>query len=308
MKPRAPKTGFTIIELLTVMSIIVVLIGILVPSMNAIRRYSKVVAQKNQFHDISKCLETFAVELEYGGYPDSSPFDANGDSYCGAMKLCEAMVGQDSMGLHQDSLFLAEGTGGSGGDLYYVRGNQLDDPPTNAQKTNLRNRWRCMEGENVQVASLTEIYGSGNIAPFQYDGWAVLCDMYKRYELRNAKNEKLGMPVLYYRADNTQLTHQPDEMATNIYRYSDNHELLELQPPWTDANHPLYDPSVSSVLDPGGDRFYEVTTDPDVVAEWGGAGGTYPQPYKKDSFILISAGWDGLYGTRDDVFNFEKTK
>ena len=109
MKPRAQKTGFTIIELLTVMSIIVVLIGILVPSMNAIRRYSKVVLQKSQFHDISKGLETFSADFPLTGYPDSSAVDLDGESYCGAMKLCEAMVGQDGLGFHPDSIFDDEG-------------------------------------------------------------------------------------------------------------------------------------------------------------------------------------------------------
>ena len=30
------------------------------------------------------------------------------------------------------------------------------------------------------------------------------------------------------------------------------------------------------------------------------------RPYRADSYILMSAGFDGLYGTKDDVFNFEK--
>jgi hypothetical protein len=28
------------------------------------------------------------------------------------------------------------------------------------------------------------------------------------------------------------------------------------------------------------------------------------RPYREDSYILMSAGFDGLYGTADDVFNF----
>ena len=30
-----------------------------------------------------------------------------------------------------------------------------------------------------------------------------------------------------------------------------------------------------------------------------------PRPYRADSYILISAGYDGLYGTRDDICNFD---
>jgi hypothetical protein len=284
------------------MSIIIILIAMLVPSLNAVRRYAKVVLQNGQFHDISKGLEVFSADFD--GYPDSSCFDSNSDSYCGAMKLCEALVGQDGMGFHPDSVFDDEGKSGTT-ELYYVRtSNTLDSPPTSPQKANLRDRKLYLEGETVQVASIVEILGDLKDFSAANGGWSVLCDAFKRNDIRR-DGEKLGMPVLYYRADPTQLTHQYDQMATNIYRYSDNHELLAIQPPWiTDPNdtHPLYDSSVSSPVANGGQRFYEMTTNPDVIVKMGST--TYPQPYNRDSYILISAGWDGLYGTKDDVFNF----
>jgi hypothetical protein len=31
-----------------------------------------------------------------------------------------------------------------------------------------------------------------------------------------------------------------------------------------------------------------------------------PRPYRAESFILQSAGPDGLYGTMDDIFNFDQ--
>ena len=50
--------------------------------------------------------------------------------------------------------------------------------------------------------------------------------------------------------------------------------------------HPIWD----SVF------FYNYITDPKVTAvDW---------PYRPDSYILISAGVDGLYGTNDDICNF----
>ena len=30
------------------------------------------------------------------------------------------------------------------------------------------------------------------------------------------------------------------------------------------------------------------------------------RPYRSESYILLSAGFDGEYGTEDDVFNFER--
>jgi hypothetical protein len=32
---------------------------------------------------------------------------------------------------------------------------------------------------------------------------------------------------------------------------------------------------------------------------------TISRPYRADSYILISAGWDGEYGTADDICNFD---
>jgi hypothetical protein len=29
------------------------------------------------------------------------------------------------------------------------------------------------------------------------------------------------------------------------------------------------------------------------------------RPFRADTFILISAGWDGEYGTADDICNFD---
>ena len=46
-------------------------------------------------------------------------------------------------------------------------------------------------------------------------------------------------------------------------------------------------------------KFYEETWNEKVEISTG-------RPYRMDSYILMSAGFDGLYGTRDDIFNFEE--
>ena len=67
LKQSSRKKAFTIIELLTVMSIIVILIGVLVPALNNVRRYAKKVQQKAQFHSIGAAIELFSNEND--GYP-----------------------------------------------------------------------------------------------------------------------------------------------------------------------------------------------------------------------------------------------
>src|SRR4030043_159181 len=102
------KTGFTIIELLTIMSIIVIIIGVLLPALNMIRWYARYTTQKNQFRNIETGLQ--AYEIDYGEYPDSGALDTATPpaQYCGAMKLAEAMAGQDGLGLNPSSKLTAD--------------------------------------------------------------------------------------------------------------------------------------------------------------------------------------------------------
>jgi len=296
MKSKTKKTGFSIIELLTVMSIIMILLGILVPSLGAVRRYARVVKQKGMFHDMGKGLEMFSVD--HDGYTDSSPEDLDKNEYCGAMKVCEAMVGQDGLGFHPDSVFDDKGQAG-GVDLYYNRTALVGPPYAAADEQNLRTRKpKYMEGKDIQVASVEALFGAttGTFDPC----CPVLCDVFKRTQLI-VNGQKAGMPILYYKADPSKLTHDilrigPDPLSgENIYNYWDNRELVKIRPPWAPTtDHPLYNPPGGTYE---GEVFYAITKNKDVT--------TTPKPYNENSYILISAGWDGLYGTEDDVFNFE---
>jgi hypothetical protein len=105
----------------------------------------------------------------------------------------------------------------------------------------------------------------------------------------------MGMPILYYKADSSKLVHDVNDPTNpgNIYNYLDNHEFLKLGLPWDTATKP---PLYQGATGPVGQVFYEKTLDKSVLP--------IQRPHNKDSYILISAGWDGVYGTRDDVFNF----
>ncbi|MFZ0033672.1 MAG: type II secretion system protein [Sedimentisphaerales bacterium] len=287
------KAAFTIVELLTVMSIIVILIGLLVPSLNMAKRYAKEVKQKALFHSIDAAMELFNSDWE--GYPPSSAKDEIGDDYCGAMKLCEALVGQDLMGFHPNSRFRADCTDGAGHQLY-------DNPPTGtALDPNTRDNLKARKGpylqtENANAYRLSQLYGA-TTTPFKKDLF-VLCDVYS-----NVKNQdtgrKIGMPILYYKANTSNTIHDPNgtfptvgDDKKYIYNYTDNDNLVKLGPPPWDAagtdTHPLYGPTTN---------FYDITRDKRISIQNG-------RPYRPDSYILISAGYDGMYGTKDDVFNF----
>ena len=278
VKQSNKKAAFTIIELLTVMSIIVILISLLVPSLNMARRYARKLTQKNQLRTIGIAIEFF--NNEWDGYPPSAALGGEGQPYCGAMKLCEAMVGQDLLGFHLDSLFNRDGIDGLGRLLY--------EPTTLGARKEL-----FLQLENANTYRLVDIYGPGQTAPFE-ERTFVLCDVYKR-EMRTGM--KMGMPVLYYKADTSSKLHDPNVAPTpldnsgNIYNFWDNQALIGLGKPWEQggkgASHSLSNSA----------RFYRNTRNNQIT--------TVRRPYREESYILMSAGYDGEYGTSDDIYNFD---
>ena len=290
MKPTAKqsnnKRAFTIVELLTVMSIIIILMGLLAPAMNRVRRFAKKVSQKNQFHSIDVALELFRSEFD--GYPDSGALDPAGVPYCGSMKLAEAMMGQDLLGFHPDSRFRADGMDGAGNALYPLPG----PPPL----VNLQARKEYyLPLEQANAYKLADIYPGIASSPFNGDRF-VLCDEYTPV-MNLTTGKKIGMPVLYYKANTSNTRHDSSDLPVpgndkgQIYNYLDNNQLVELGKPWnpppTGTNHALFtDPT----------KFYTST--------WNEKVSSMVRPYRADSYILLSAGFDGEYGTPDDVFNF----
>ena len=98
------------------------------------------------------------------------------------------------------------------------------------------------------------------------------------------------MPILYYKADTSKTAHDVNDPNNpeNIYDYRDNHALLALGVPGKpEQSHPLYEnPKL----------FYEMTRNYRAAKT--------STPVRADTYILLSAGWDGLYGTKDDIPNF----
>ena len=277
VKQSNRKAAFTIIELLTVMSIIVILIGLLVPSMNMAKRFAKKLTQKDQLRNIGIGIEFF--NNEWDGYPPSGALDGNNQPYCGAMKLCEAMLGQDLVGFHLDSLFNRDGTDGAGRQLY------------NATTLGARKEL-YLQLELANVYRLQDIYGRST-DPFVPTSF-VLCDVYTR-EVRTGN--KVGMPILYYKADTSNKLHDPNTDTSpvdnngQIYNYWDNQVLLGLGKPSDEMGQV----STHSLSDRA--RFYRNTRNYKIT--------TIRRPFRADSYILISAGFDGEYGTADDICNFD---
>ena len=252
--------------------IIVILIGLLVPALNMVRMSALEVKQKAQLRTIGISVEFF--NSDFDGYPPSGALDGAGQSYCGALKLCEAMFGQDLRGFHRDSRFKPDGTDDSGNSLYV---------PATANT----GRRTYIDPKSSNVYRLQDVFE--DVGPFDGNNY-VICDTYLK---KRHSGKKIGMPILYYKADTSNKSHDPNTAPTpadsmgNIYNYWDNHALVNLGRPGKTSTHSLANTA----------RFYRNTRNDKITI--------VRRPYRADSYILISAGYDGEYGTADDICNFE---
>jgi len=241
------------------------------------------VKEKAQLHSIDAAIELFRADLDY--YPPSDALDKNGRPYCGTMKLSEAMMGRDLMGFHPDSVFCSDGIG-SKGNMLYPKSNSVSGEAYHDSLKVRKGPYLPLEIANAH--RLVDLYGKGNTGPFDPNNY-VLCDMWRKVA-HTGTGKKIGMPVLYYKADTSKSAHDVNDPNNpeNIYDYRDNHALLALGvPDKPGQKHPLYEnPKI----------FYEMTRNTIVTGP--------SVPYRADTYILLSAGWDGLYGTEDDIANF----
>jgi hypothetical protein len=114
----------------------------------------------------------------------------------------------------------------------------------------------------------------------------VICDAFatKKITLNNGKSVRAGAPILYFKANTSSKQIVP--LPPFIYDLQDNWPLIQLGRIMDGRQHELNNLT----------QFVEKIQDPKITAKvW---------PYRPDSYILISAGADGLYGTPDDICNF----
>ena len=268
----------TWIALVLVLVSCVAILGFLFSRRPISHRDTELMAQLNAMNAAAELSKH-----EFDVYPPSDANDPTGRPYCGSMKLAEALMGQDLLGFHGKSIFRRDGLDAEGTLLYPA---DIDGLPVALRDSSLKARkGPFLQAENANACRLVDIYGKGNTGSFAENTF-VLCDPYARVR---PSGQRTGMPILYYRANPSGTAHDvvnPDN-PQNVFNYRDNQALLALGAPGRPGEtHPLANPK----------RFYLNTQNRKTsksMPSWG------------NSFIFISAGQDGLYGTADDICNFE---
>lgn len=294
------QKAFTVVEIVTVVTIISILVGILLPSITAVKKGVLETKEKAQIATLGLAIQAF--KNESGDYPPSDWHNMNGGAqdYCGAQMLAEALLGWDLLGFHPKSSWRSDGRYPNGNRLYELAN---DSDYTGVAKPNIEERiGPYLDRAEVKVFQLQD-YNFQNLSNLEDQEGHVISDVYRYKKITDQTTQKrvvAGLPVLYYKAKPQHKKIDENNPDTeSIYDYQDNHAFIrtisyqdEVVDKIRDDRHKLFDYQY----------FYEYIRDPkvgdiNIKRTW--------QPFKADSYLLISAGYDGEYGTDDDITNFK---
>jgi prepilin-type N-terminal cleavage/methylation domain-containing protein len=320
------RPGFTLVELLTVIAIIVLLIGILIPALSSARTQAKQTATSGLIKSVGSGCEMFRGDFKH--YPQSrgrNPFENASDdiSLMGAQWVALQLAGVDSRGYVNPTIKNDSDDNGridhvDWNDWYalnpsrqYTRMGPYASVDAKALRTPIQFR-----DENPDIpppdamADEAEDWSNGRL-PFFMDAF--------------------GYPVLYYRANpkttapfTTGTPTGGDDFVVGQYDQADNAFftgsdgtdgrwpcVANAVGDWWDLSgsgepHPLgtlgYDEGDTDW--PEARSFAAFVCDANIYDATDKGSGGRVWPHKADSYLLISAGPDALYGTGDDVTNF----
>lgn len=327
---RRCSGAFTIIELLVVVSIIALLIGLLLPSLQGARDQAKNVKTRALLSSISTGLEMFKGENEKefrntpknlyrlntsrstSGYPPSHAgedihrFDEEPnlglDRIYGAHWLPRMLLGKDLQG------FVPRGAvpPGLAPEFWYK-----PDPLGNEQGP-LDRVGPYISPDSVELVATKELPGNppvqGLLDPEQ--DAPVIVDVFGRpilYYVANqfgrviatrfATPDGNGDPGVFVHEDNWGFTGESSRGAGAGFLFAGQRHKIEVL---GDIAPDLIDNVLETFT------YYIHDRDTHQATGGGESSSSTVRAHHSDSFLLITAGKDGIYGTTDDVMNFER--
>ena len=244
MKKLQNNKAFTLIELLTVIAIIAALVGILSVAQRKVKIVSLNLRQKAAFHAGEISLELYSKD--FGDYPDSS-IVTDGTNVTGAQRVAEAFFGRDDRGFNPKTKWHpARDLAAGQSDLYDATVTLKDRKTPYFERKRagfyaLYDLWGSAGASSIYLGTTNFAAGQNKttVSP-------VFTDVFERNPVTiNGESEKVGMPILYFKADPTKKfrvnskTGEAMDTITNgdsaefpkwVYNFNDNLPILQL--PW----------------------------------------------------------------------------